>query len=357
MARLGLIRVVDPLVDTAYELTEIADYESGAHDAHSGGKGWSTSFHASQFPGSDPYACARKSLYGLMAAPKGVVDRRGRQYMDAGKNLELELVRRFGRVGWLLSADQTAGDEFQTVLEDDYSWLSGSPDILVLPYGWNRLHVVEVKGKGVRRPPRYKQLIDPIAEMRHLRENPDPKHVKQLKCYIGMANREMHVKYPRLCVCKHTWSIATEIVGGECRFHGGDACLIMIDMEPVVDGTIYYVALDDQTVTHEFFYSLDKKDFADGRARLAEWREHFERGTLPQRPDDWMWSKEPFPCRFCDFKKEICKPDDKAGITELAKSNALKVAKQVDPNYDYESQRKRVLTRWNGEPKEVQTDG
>jgi hypothetical protein len=343
MARLGMIRIVEPMIETAYEL-----YEANENDqAHSSGHDWSTAFHASEFPSDDPLACERRALYGLMGIPDvDPVDRRGRMFMDAGKNLELELVRRFGSAGWLLTADQTAGDEFQTSFSDRDIWLSGSPDLIVIPPGWNRGHVVEVKGKGVQRPPRYRQLVDPVSEMRGARLEPTPKHERQLGAYIGMANREFHLRFPQVCLCRDTWSVATKIVGGECRVHGGDSCLIMIDMQPVVDGTLLYVALDDGTVTYERFYGLKRKAFEQGRTTLARWRKDFIEDTLPPRPDDWMWSKDPWPCRFCPFKKHVCKPDDKEGVDRLSRSHAVSLATQTDPKYSYPRQREKVLGRW-----------
>jgi hypothetical protein len=348
LARAGVLKIVDPMIDEAYDLYEAKEDD----EAHSSGFGWSTAFHASQFPGDDPMACGRHSLYELMGIPNvDPVDRRGRMFMDSGKNLELELVRRFGNAGWLLSADQTGADEFQTNFKDEHTWLSGSPDLLVIPHGWNRAHVVEVKGKGQRRPPKYRSHIDPLAEMRALREEPTPKHIKQLGAYIGLANREFHKRVPRVTLCKHTWSIASN---GLCRIHASDECLITIEMQPVVDGTLIYFALDDPTVSFERFYSLNRKSFEEGRARLHEWRENFLNDVLPARNPKWGWSKEP--CKWCPYKKHACKPDDKADVATLSESHAVTMAKEINPNYDYQKQRDKVLGRWGVEDplKEVQ---
>lgn len=343
MARLGRLKIVDPMIDNAYGITEekiwAEDLDSSPHGHH-----WSTSFHASSFPGDDPYACERLALYTLMNVPESTpIDRRGRMYMDAGKNLELELVRRFGKAGWLLSADQTSGDDYQTNFQDEVSWLSGSPDIIVIPPGWNRGHVVEVKGRGVQRPPRYRELRDPLSEMRVMREQPNPKHERQLGAYIGMANLEFHKRVPQVTVCEETWSVCWD---RKCPIHGTACTKRTIEMQPVVDGTLLYVALDDGAVTFERFYSLNRSWFGTGRDTLRRWRQDFVNGELPPRPADWMWSKDPFPCKWCPMKKNVCKPDDKAGITRLEDSHAVGFARDIRPGYSYKNQRQRVLSRW-----------
>lgn len=355
MSRLGVVKIVEPMIQDAYDQEEERIWE-GDLDSSPHGHHWSTSFHASSFPSDDPYACPRAALYSLMNVPSGgPVDRRGRMFMDAGKNLELELQRRFGKAGWLLTNDQTAGEEFQTGFVDEFTWLTGNPDLIVLPPGWDRGHVVEIKGKGVRRPPRYKQLIDPVAEMASLQEDPTPKHVKQLGAYIGMANMEFHKRIPYVIVCKHTWRVlqALSHIGDErgqgCREHEG--CERLIPMRPVNDGTLIYIALDDGTQTHEYRYSLNARAFEEGRAQLVRWRENFINDELPERPADWLWSKEPFPCRFCQFKgdtkgTDICKADDKKGVTKLSESHAIGTSQKVRPDYDYQAQRERVLSRW-----------
>lgn len=349
LARLGMLKIVEPMVEDAYLMEEAKIWEGDLDDSPHGDS-WSTSFHASSFPGDDPYACERLALYGLMNVPESSpIDRRGRMYMDAGKNLELELVRRFGKAGWLLSADQTSGDDYQTNFIDEVSWLSGSPDIIVIPFGWDRGHVVEVKGRGMQRPPRYRELRDPLSEMRAMREQPNPKHERQLGAYIGMANREFHKRVPEVTVCEETWSICTPMGIGKtwCPVHRDMPCLKRrIEMKPIVDGTLLYVALDDGSVTWERLYGLNERWFGAGRATLRRWRQDFLDGELPPRPDGWMWSKDPFPCKWCPMKKSVCKPDDKAGITRLEDSHAIEVATQIRPGYSYDDQRRRVLGRW-----------
>lgn len=360
-SRLGVIKLVDPMIEAAYERQEEAIWR-GDLDSSPHGAPWHTSFHASEFPGDNPYACPRAALYTLMNVPKNEpIDRRGRMYMDAGKNLELELVRRFGSSGWLLSADQTSGDDYQTNFSDDLTWLSGSPDVIVIPPGWDRGHVVEIKGKGVRRPPRYRELIDPIAEMRSMREEPTEKHVRQIKTYIGLANREFHLRVPYVWVCQSDWRVlavqqTAEVVDTpECPTCEG-GCQRLIEMRPVVDGTLLYAALDDATVTHEFLYSHDAKGFEEGRRKLTAWKDAFARGDLPERPSDWMWSKDPYQCRWCPFKRDVCKPDDKAGIGRLRDSHAIPAAAAIRPGYDYDATRRAVLDRWGSTDKE-ETDG
>jgi hypothetical protein len=333
-AALGLMKVVEPLTEYAVEMTELAiwkgDEESSPH-----GQPWHTSFHASQFPGDDPYACGRAALYGMMNVPSPEPTSRWlRGLGEAGKAIEDFLVRRWGTVGALLSADADADE--QTGFVDPETWFTGNCDAIVIPFGWNRGHVVDVKGK----------FVDVVKDMQHFMRGPDDKHVRQIKAYIGEAHDTFHLRYPEVCVCESTWAVASNIVGGVCPIHGGDACLKMIKMQPVVDGSLYYVARDDWNVTHEFFFGYDKNFTEEGKRRLVEWKEHFKEGTLPPRPDGWMWSKEPYPCRFCPYKKHACKPDDKEMVERLEDSHAIEYAQSIWPDYDYEATRATVLDRW-----------
>ncbi len=62
---MGLAKIVEQAASTAYKNRENRiwkeDLESAPHGAP-----WSTSFHASRFPGDPATACARQALYGLM---------------------------------------------------------------------------------------------------------------------------------------------------------------------------------------------------------------------------------------------------------------------------------------------------
>lgn len=348
-SRLGAIKIVDAMTDFAYEMTEkdiwLNDKGNSPH-----GEPWHTSFHASSFPGDDPYACGRAAQYTMMNLPSPEPTSRWlRMLGDSGKAIEHEVVSRWGQVGGLLSEDTMKSGELQTGFVDPDYWLTGNCDAITIPHGWNRGHVVEVKSKALK----------VVQEMRMGQRGPDDKHVNQVKTYIGLAHETFHLRNPILKMCQDTWAVALKIPQPDgshnwaCPFHGENAsCLFDLEMQPVRDGTIYYLARDDPSITYEFFYGLDKRFIDIGRERLAEWRTAFRNGDLIPRPDDWMWSKAPYPCRYCPFKKHACKPDDKDHVSRLEDSHGIEYARSIRPNYDYDETHKAVIDRWE---KEIRT--
>lgn len=334
-ATLGLIQVVEPLTERAYREAEQRiwelDLENSPH-----GQPWHTSFHASSAPGDDPSACGRKAVYSLLNIPDSEPTSRWlRSLGDAGKAIELEHVKRWSNSGILLSAFD---EEHQTGYVDEEYWLTGNCDAVILPYKWHRPHVVEVKSKAE----------DKVNEMRAGIRRWDDKHRLQCMSYISLEHEAQTWK--SVCVCEDTWKLATNIIGGVCRVHGGDACLKMIELEPCTSGSIFYTSRDTPSNTHEFYFSYDEEFMAATREKLSVWRDHFVEGTLPERPCHYDgktvgWSEDP--CRFCDLKKHVCKPDFQAKISSLAESNAIVRATDLRPMYDYEATRKLVLDRWS----------
>lgn len=309
LARLGLLDPVEPTTAAAFaHHEERAWREDWDNDPH--GHPWHTSFHASSFPGTDRRACGRRAIYTLMnAAPKEPTPRRLRQQAEVGQAIETLLVRRWGTFKVLLSNDRTRGEEVQTGFVDEERWFTGNCDAIIVPLGWNRPHVVEVKTKA----------HDQVVEMRRLQRGPDEAHVRQLKSYIGFAHEESRERWP--------------------------------DLEPCVDGSIFYVSREDNETTRAFFYSYDARFMAVGRARLAEWRDHFLRGTLPPHPFGGKeWSKPP--CQYCKYKKHVCKPDHQAGVERLRDSSTLAWTAEVRGEYDYDEARRAVLERWKAEDAE-----
>src|ERR1700723_1139590 len=130
----GASPIIESMLLAAYEREEQeiwrGDLESSPH-----GQKWNTSFHASSFPGDDPFACGRLAVYGLMNPPPNEpIAPWLRGWFDLGKNLELDWVRRLARDGRLLSVDQTARpNEPQTAFVDAEHWLTGGTDAIVLP--------------------------------------------------------------------------------------------------------------------------------------------------------------------------------------------------------------------------------
>lgn len=307
-AELGLLKVVEPTTQAAYnKVTEEQWRSEFTESPH--GTPWHTSFHASQFPGGDDRACARKSLYTLMNIPRPKpVDRGGRTVMAAGRAIEYELVKTFLDAGVLLSAGPD--DPVQTGFVDANHWLTGNTDAVILPEGWTKGHVVEVKSKD----------HEVVMAMRNGERGPDPEHVRQLKTYIGMANEASAELWPEL--------------------------------DPPETGSIFYLSRNRPAVTAEFFYRMDEEILADGRQKLAEWKENFIQDQLPPRPDGWMWTEEP--CKYCQYKnlklsdgtKVGCKQDDLVGITKLSESTTIQFASELNTDYDYDQARAAVLARW-----------
>lgn len=299
-SRLGFIKVVEPLTEMAYTKMERDAYSKDiGSDPH--GEAWHLSFHGSEFPGNDTMACPRKALYGLANfLPPEPVPRKLRTQADSGKAIEYELIKRWEYLGVLLSAGTK--DKYQTEFKDDELWFVGHPDAIILPPKWNRPHLVEVKSKAHEK----------ILEMQQGRRGPDDAHIKQAKTYIGFAHE----------LSKELWP----------------------DLEPLKDGTIYYLSRDLPSETHEFFIELDEEFMEIGKQRLKDWKQYFLNDELPARPKEWYWSKGP--CQYCPFKKNVCKPDDKAGIDKLSESHGVSYTKGTRKAYDFNKTKEVVNKRW-----------
>lgn len=329
----GIVRLIEPLTDLVYKEAEkniwINDLDSSPH-----GEAWNTSFHASSFPGDDQLACGRKAVYSLLNIPNPKPTSRFlRGVADAGKAIETEIVRRFYNAGLLLSAPPDA--ETQTGFKDEEYWLTGNCDAIVLPYKWNRPHVIEIKSKA----------DDKIQLMKALQRKWDDKHRNQILTYIGFTH-ETH-PWKEATVCRDTWKLATsdDVL---CRVHGNRDCLITIPLAPCKSGTIFYVSRDNPSNTWEFTFSYDPIFMDKGRSKIMEWQEAFQREILPDRPrfDDGKlsgWSKQP--CQYCDLKP-LCKKDWTDKVESLRDSHAIKFTKELRSDYDYDKTREAVIDRW-----------
>lgn len=335
----GVIRIIDRITAKVYsDLEEKIWREDLENSPH--GQPWHTSFHASSFPGDDPIACGRKAIYGLMNVPRSAPTSRFlRAVADSGKAIEDELVKRWAKQGYLLSAD--INEEFQTGFVDEEYWLTGNCDAAILPRHWTRPHIVEVKSKA----------HDKVLAMKNLERGPDKKHRLQVLTYIGLAH-EQH-PWRQVWRCKHSGKLLLQSgnLKAKCTEHG-DKCGVFINLEPCLDGTIFYVSRDDPSTTHEFTYTYDPEFMASGRDRLASWQHAFRSRTLPDRPrhpDGKLvgWSEEP--CKYCDLKKDLCKKDYQLNIEDLSHSNGLVRAKEIWPDYDLDATAQEVLDRWKDE--------
>lgn len=298
-SRLGLIRIVDPLTESAYESYEQTIYEDDL-DSSPHGRPWHTSFHGSAFPGDDKKACARKALYSLINIPdKSPVDTRGRQLMDTGKDIEVQIVRRWEKAGMLLSAGPD--EQTQTGFALPEFWLTCSTDAVVQPPGWDRGHVVEIKTKSDQA----------VTDMRRGRRTYDPYHRKQLLCTIAMAHLFSRKLWPEL--------------------------------DTVRDGSLYYVSRENPRNTMEYWFDLDLEFFEAGLDQLERWRQLFFWEELPERDKSWRWTEQP--CQYCAVKR-LCKADHKDNIRNLRGSHAIKFAESIRTDYDYGHTREKVLERW-----------
>ena len=344
-ARIGVLREADPMTDSAYrffEQLEAAKSDQGAGASHK----WHVSFHGSEFPGVDDKACGRRALYRMMDVPKGGFRRQSRQIMDAGKDIENRLVQTWYTAGNLLTPPPW---ENQLEFEDEHHWLTSTVDAIVLPQRTARPFVVEVKTKYAKE----------IEAMKRLLRGPDPRHVNQIKCQIGLA----HEAGPQTVLrCHNTGRLALTIgqngtSTSVCAQHGHADCLEEVVLEPINYGYIYYVSRDNPVDTWEFYVEYDPEFMRIGREKLAEWRKFFEEDELPQtnladkrysHPFDWKWTY--LPCKWCDYG-DICRIDHKKSVAEqrrlkLSESAAIEEASATRPEYDFEEIREAVYKRW-----------
>jgi hypothetical protein len=212
------------------------------------------------------------------------------------------VVKRWEEYGILLSAGPDA--EVQTAFEFPEWWLTGSTDAIIKPPGWNRGHVIEVKTK----------YDDVINQMKLGQKSYDEVHRRQCLTYIGMAN----------AVSSELWP----------------------ELDPVIDGSIYYISRDRPRNTVEYFFDLDSNFLQLGVERLAQWKQYFLEGHLPERPKEWRWTEEP--CKWCPVKRQ-CKMDIKADVYKLEDSATIEYAKGIRKDYDYATKRAIVLDRWANE--------
>lgn len=359
MITVGAMREVDSLIDDAYKFViEQERKQADRGEAHS--DDWYLSFHGSQFPGDDEKACGRKALYAMIDTPRELFTRRSRQLMEAGKDIENQVVTKLYTSGQLLSNPPW---EFQTQYEEPSAWLTATLDTLALPRRFKKPYVIEHKTK-------YAKVIE---QMLKLYRGPDPDHIKQVKVQIELAHREG----PRIVKrCYNSGRLAIKLkpldVDAEfvCPEHFHTDCLHEEEILPPDYGYLYYISRDKPDDTWEFFFERDPKFFDAGIAQLHEWRESFIAGVLPttqlekagQRghPFGWQWSLDP--CRYCDYKAKMCRPDHEAAVKQgapirLEDSAAVDQAKIVRKDYDFDLVRKAVLNRWKvEEPSSVVTD-
>ncbi len=224
----------------------------------------------------------------------------------AGKAIEVSLTEMWAEFGVLLSPPPS--EPIQLGAEDPDSWLTCSFDSVLLPLGTKRPVPVEVKSKA----------LDKVREMIMGNRGPDEQHLAQLKVQLYFLEKHQAKWWP--------------------------------DLEPVQFGVLYYLSRDDPSVNKEFVVPLDKEWVEERLEILKSWRDDFLSGELvsthtKSHPLGWKWSEGP--CKFCEYKRDICKPDFKAGITDLGASHGIKYTTEKRAEYDYGKARKAVEERWS----------
>lgn len=263
---------------------------------------FATSFHASSYPGMEK-SCGRKALYKLMNFPEPEpISAKGIGIMEAGKCVEEQIVERWAKMGILLGPRWPE----QLRIEIPELWLSGYTDgMLNLLPDWPYVLPVEIKSKK-------NQVIE---YMKVGGQDYDPLHYMQLQAYIYYAMQ------------KH------EEMGWD-----------RLGLKPAIGGVIYYVSREDPRNTHEFYIEADYDAMAWANANLANWKQYFMADILPLRPKEWKWTEDP--CKWCPFKKNVCKPDHVAGIVNLSESHGVAIAKAHKSGYNVEQIKRRVEDKW-----------
>jgi hypothetical protein len=254
--------------------------------------------------------------------------------------------------GRLLSAPRSASR--QTGFEDADHWLTGSPDFVVLPKGWNRPHLIETKTKD----------REVILDMVNLRRSYDAGHARQARGYLGIGHHVAHLAWPTVKVCKYTWRIGRTInEEGEwctpwCPEHhyaygtpdAESRCMIELQLQPMTTASLIYFSRErpgNRQLVAEFLFEHDEAWFQSGLAKLEQVQAHFIAGSLPPHPFGGKeWSQ--LPCQWCKVKKHSCKPDQQAGVGWLKDSKGNSFARDVYDSYDPKQIINSVITRWTG---------
>jgi hypothetical protein len=356
-SRIGLAREIDPLVTASYKFGAIMrQLQSDQGEDHA--DPWHLSFHGSQFPGDNPHACGRQSLYRMMDFARPMMPRWLEQVAESGKAIENSLVAKWYHAGYLVSPPSFLPGIIQEQYEDPDHWLTCTVDANVC---WPRTTeplICEVKSKQA----------DVIQAMQRLIRGPDKKHVWQIKTEIALAHEAGPITKRR---CFNTGRFAImvgftivngKIVGGRevCPQHGHDRCLREVTLSAPVRGYLYYVSRDNPEDTFEFMFEYDPTWLRVGRTKLKRWRESFTRDILPatnfsdkrwSHPYDWQWSKDEYPCKWCDFG-QICREDHRLAVERgqniaLSESVGVEDVQEVRESYTPERARDAVTDFWN----------
>jgi hypothetical protein len=339
---LGRITVVEKMIDEAYDASAERSWRS-RHLDNPHGDSWYSSMHISSYPGDDPRPCPRKLAYGMMAfAETEVLPQKAAAAGQVGLAAEDWIVQLLDLDGRLLSARADA--QHQIGFENADYWLTGSPDIIALPKFWNRPVVIEHKTA-------YADVVD---AMRILTRPCVPAHARQCQGYVDLGYHISPMLWPRAVVCKHTWHLAEEgiepvIDAMICPDHGINAdsgCLKEIELQPIKDGFVLYSSRDHLEIRKSWYFERDERRLQKAFKVLRQAQEHYATDTIPPHPfGGKQWSADP--CKFCSMKKNVCKPDQMAGVTKLTESHGVDWSRGVyGEAYDPIKIRQAVADRW-----------
>jgi hypothetical protein len=353
-SRIGLAREIDPLVSASYKFGAIMRQQA-SDQGEDHADPWHLSFHGSQFPGDNKNACGRQALYRMMDFSRPMMPRWLEQLAESGKAIENSLVAKWYYAGYLVSPPSFLPGVIQKQYEDPEHWLTCTVDSIVC---WPRTTeplVCEVKSKPA----------DVILAMQRLIRGPDKRHAWQMKTEIGMAHEAGPIKVQR---CYNTGRLA--VMSGNsgrwlkheviCPQHGHALCLREVTLSAPTRGYLYYVSRDNPEDTFEFMYEYDPNWMRIGRSKLARWRKSFLDDKLPatnfsdkrwSHPYDWQWSKDEYPCKYCDYG-QICREDHKLAVERgqniaLVESVGVDDAREVRETYSPLRARTAVMDFWD----------
>lgn len=259
-----------------------------------------SSFFASDFPGPEEYG--RCLIYKLLNLPQDQVSitPKGRAIMEIGSAVEHQIVERWNDLGILIVPNYPN----QMKIENEDLWLSGYIDaVLDLRPDWDSVMPVEIKSKS----------NDVIEQMKVGAKSYDQKHYNQLQAYMFYCNMH-HERY---------WD--------------------MTGLKPAKGGIIYYSSRENPRNTCQFYVDFDADLINSALEKLYTWKNYFINDILPVRPKGQRWTLPP--CQWCNTKK-ICKADYQEEIVKISESNAVRLAKELDPSYNLDQIKERVYNRW-----------
>lgn len=406
-AMLGLLRVLEP--ETEVLMRERADdlLVSDEFDSPHN-RPWFTSFHGSEFPGDPTTACERYLTYRMMNFPSSEamppwVTTTG----TLGKAGELDIADAWFRGGRMMAIpedDAEEGRRLRRVVDaykqgavdvakelyanagihqlgfvDVEHWMTVSTDLPILPRGWRRVHICELKGKA-------DDVLDEMIDGRLLEKSdgtiertgrgPDEKHVLQLKATIGLAHE---YDWGGVTVCPDCWFIVQadvyERLGlpdgihprsdalGYCPRCQGYADVsdlhqseFNFHLDPPISGEIYYWSRSWPRKTKSFYYEHDRPFMDAGLDVLARARQAYIDDRIPERPEHFQWSMGA--CKQCRYRPS-CRldsglaPRQKKARSEnvrhkLTESANVERTLAMRPRYDPQAVRERVLQEWSG---------